>query len=899
MRSKEFGLAKFLRECLFSIIIPASILLVMISSPSFSQTYWAHTYSTSGIEEAHSLEVFSDGSLGILGQSGANSSLVIKLDTDGTIIWQKNYSASGFHTLWSMQKTNNDGLILAGWISIGGSWDFIVIKLDSTGAITWKNSYGGSSDDLAYSVKQTNDGGFIVAGNTKSFGAGKEDIWIVKLSSSGILQWQYAYGGTDADLGRSIQQTSDGGYILAGQTSSFGAGKSDILVMKLNPDGSIDWSKTFGTASSDGASSIIQASDGGFLVAGATYAFNTYGDIWILRLDYSGNILWQRRYNNSLFPTIPSSDSVAQTSDGGFVLAGATTRTQYSLFILKIDANGNSLWQKLYGGNGSQYGYSIKNLTDGTLFAAGQSNSFGTGTVDFWVLKLDEYGTISYACPYIYNTTLNKAVTTVSANNITLTKTTTTSIATTTSLTAATSQLTSSVQCTAPPDYDISCNPSTLDIKESANKTTTCTVSSINSFNAPVSLSCPSLSLPPNVTCSFNPASVTPPVDGTIDSTLTIAVGTNISPGRSSILIRGTSGSIKHDTGLMLNILTAGGLKAEFINADKNSNTNTNSNLNNVFEPGEAIMGAPSWTNTGTSSIALTATASSFNGPAGATYTPVSSSANYGTIAAGQTANCYDASGTCYVFQVSNPAQRPATHWDANFHETLSTGDVKSWKLHIGQSFTDVPLTNIFYFHIESLLHSKITGGCTTSQYCPSGNVTRGQIAKFISVALANDNIPSSGIVKGQSYNCISGGSSIYTDVTPAYIFCPHIHYLSSEGVATQCGDGTYCPDSNITRDQMAIFIARAIAGGEDNVPAAYTNPDDPSKHYNCSYISPDLYFTDVSVSDYFCKHAHYLWALNIISGCGSNLYCPSDPITREQMAKFLVNAFYLLLYGP
>ena len=160
----------------------------------------------------------------------------------------------------------------------------------------WAITYGGSSRDYADSVQQTSDGGYIVRGSTQSFGAGGNDIWILKLSPAGDIEWQKTYGGNySGEFAHSIQPTNDGGYIVVGETDSFGAGESDIWILKLSPDGDIEWQRTYGGSSSDRASSFLPTNDGGYIIAGYTESFGAgLNDIWILKLSPDGEVEWQR-----------------------------------------------------------------------------------------------------------------------------------------------------------------------------------------------------------------------------------------------------------------------------------------------------------------------------------------------------------------------------------------------------------------------------------------------------------------------------------------------------------------------------------------------------------------------------------------------------------------------------
>ncbi|NQT81047.1 MAG: hypothetical protein HQ555_11740 [Candidatus Aminicenantes bacterium] len=206
----------------------------------------------------------------------------------------------------------------------------------------WARTYGGIDHEVVYSIQQTSDGGYIVAGETSSFGAGGRDIWILKLSSTGVIEWQRTYGGIDNEYVLSIQQTSNGGYIIAGYTYSFGAGTYDIWVFKLSSTGAIEWQRTYGGSSGDGATSIQQTSDGGYIVAGWTFSFGAGGDdAWVLKLSSAGDVEWQRTYGGS---ALEAAWSIQQTSDGGYIVAGFTysfSAGEDDFFVLKLYPDGD------------------------------------------------------------------------------------------------------------------------------------------------------------------------------------------------------------------------------------------------------------------------------------------------------------------------------------------------------------------------------------------------------------------------------------------------------------------------------------------------------------------------------------------------------------------------------
>ncbi len=289
---------------------------------------------------------------------------------------------------------------------------------------------------------------------------------------------------------------------------------------------------------------------------------------------------------------------------------------------------------------------------------------------------------------------------------------------------------------------------------------------------------------------------------------------------------------------------------------------------NGVLEPGETVIASPSWRNPGGSPRALTGTATGFTGPPGATYGLPDASANYGTIAAGATASC---ASNCYTVSVSNPATRPVQHWDAALAESVSSGDSKSWAIHIGKSFSDVPTSSGFYRFVETIFHGGVTGGCGGTTYCPSNNVSRQQMAVFLLVSR-----------EGAGYAPPACATPVFTDVPCSSGFAKWIDELSNRGVTAGCGGGNYCPLDSVTRAQMSVFLLRTLEG------SAYTPP---------ACVTPT--FADVPCSNAFARWIDELALRGITGGCGGGNYCPSANVTRGQMAVFLTTTFTLTLYGP
>ncbi len=297
----------------------------------------------------------------------------------------------------------------------------IIVIYAQDPSILWQRTIGGSEWDQPAFITPTNDGGFAVGGYSESNISGEKtensrggyDYWILKLDNSGNIQWQRTLGGSEDDYLRKIIQTSDNGFLLLGYSSSDisgdktenSLGGTDYWILKLDEAGNIMWQNTIGSTENDTVSDVEQAADGSFLIGGTASSEisgdkTVVGDIWILKLDANGNILWQKGYDffaNSFL------SNAKLTNDGGFILAGTGTPGIFSDYIIsKLNINGGSMWEKIYGGDGEDFLTNFILTGDGGYMAIGQSDSNASGDKtedsqgyqDYWVLKLDSTGNI-------------------------------------------------------------------------------------------------------------------------------------------------------------------------------------------------------------------------------------------------------------------------------------------------------------------------------------------------------------------------------------------------------------------------------------------------------------------------------------------------------------------------
>jgi len=377
-----------------------SILLIFQFSGVKLYPGWFRHYGGSEDDRGYSVQQTTDGGYIVAGNSvsysfGADDFAIYRLNSIGNKVWFKHYGGTFSDYAESVKQTSDGGYIIAG--SMGsfsyGNIDLGIYKLNSNGNKVWFKHYGGSNGDYAASIQQTSDGGYIVAGTTSSYTNGGSDFAIYKLNSNGNKVWFKHYGGANDEWGRSIQQTSDGGYIVAGYTNSFTFGSWDFAIYRLNSSGDKVWFKHYGGSAVDYARSIQQTSDGGYVVTGHTYSY-TYGqdDFAVYRLDSSGNNIWFKHYGGTNYD---AGYSIQQTSDGGYIIAGKTQSFSYGLVdlaIYKLNSSGNKVWFRHYGGTAEDYSYSIQQTSESGYIVTGRTKSFTHGKEDVAIYKLDSNG---------------------------------------------------------------------------------------------------------------------------------------------------------------------------------------------------------------------------------------------------------------------------------------------------------------------------------------------------------------------------------------------------------------------------------------------------------------------------------------------------------------------------
>ncbi|MCH8012142.1 MAG: Ig-like domain-containing protein [Candidatus Marinimicrobia bacterium] len=299
-----------------------------------SHHWFVKTFGGSEDDDGRSVQQTTDGGYIIVGTS------LIKIDSNGNEEWI-NQSIFGR----SVQQTADGGYIITGYtFSFGnGGQDIWLIKTDLQGNEEWNKTFGGSDDDKAFSVQQTTDGGYIITGWTRSFGNGGWDVLLIKTDSEGNEEWSKTFGGSAWEQGLSVQKTENDGYIITGWTDSFGIGNGDVWLIKTDSNGNEQWNKTFGDSYGDVGNSVQQTTDGGYIITGYIYSSgNSKNDVWLIKTDSEGNEEWNKTFGGSGHEM---GNSVQQTTDGGYIITGSTNsfgNGRRDVWLIKTDSQGNT-----------------------------------------------------------------------------------------------------------------------------------------------------------------------------------------------------------------------------------------------------------------------------------------------------------------------------------------------------------------------------------------------------------------------------------------------------------------------------------------------------------------------------------------------------------------------------
>ncbi|HLP92608.1 MAG TPA: T9SS type A sorting domain-containing protein [Saprospiraceae bacterium] len=417
------------------------LLLLMLTNISMAQPsiHWERSYGGSSLEKLYALKATLDNGYIVCGSTfssdgdvgtnkGGADCWIVKIKADGSLSWARNYGGEATDLPYDICCLNDGGFAFVGLTySTGGDiqgnhgdTDVWVVRLDPVGNILWQKCLGGSKRDVGYGLSSTNDGSLIICGTTKSSDGditshiGYSDVWLIKLTSLGQLEWENCLGGINGDdIAYQIESTTDGGFIFFGETNSSDGqvsghnGNDDCWLVKVNSVGELEWQKALGGFASDRGWDIHPAKNGDYYLMG--YAGSPNGDVigwhgnndyWIIKISPAGNIIWQRcmgGYNDDF------GLSVFGTQDGGCIASGATTSTDgdvldndgfRDIWVVKLDSLGIEMWQKTLGGSSGEFSTGVIETHDGNYVIAGEAYSSdgdvssNQGSSDFWIVKL-------------------------------------------------------------------------------------------------------------------------------------------------------------------------------------------------------------------------------------------------------------------------------------------------------------------------------------------------------------------------------------------------------------------------------------------------------------------------------------------------------------------------------
>jgi len=373
------------------------MILSAVGAQAQPDSVWSHTYGGSGHDGCLAVKQTSDGGYAMAGLSnsfgtGDYDFWLVKTDSVGDSLWSRVYGGSEHDGCLALEHTADGGYVLAGYTdSYGaGDRDMWLLKVDANGDSLWSRTFGGSAYDYCWTMIQTSDGGFALAGETDCWGAGDKDIRLVKTDANGDSLWSHTYGGSGYEGCFDVQQTSDGGYILAGYTPSFGAGGRDAWLVKTDANGDSLWSRTFGGSGEERAWSVRETADGGYIVAGITASFGSgSNDFWLIRTDPNGNSLWSNTFGGE---QLEMCYEIMLPPNGGYVLTGYTQSYgagSNDIWLLRTDAYGDSVWSRTFGGPERELCYRLLPTSDGGFILGGQTESFGVGEYDFWLVRTE------------------------------------------------------------------------------------------------------------------------------------------------------------------------------------------------------------------------------------------------------------------------------------------------------------------------------------------------------------------------------------------------------------------------------------------------------------------------------------------------------------------------------
>ena len=356
------------------------------------------TYGGSLLDYSYSVISTSDGGFALVGYSysygeGQSEMWLVKTDAFGKEEWNQVIGGPDEDFGFSIIAAANNGYIIVGGTqSYGeGDYDLWLVKTENTGQVEWQRTIGGFRADYGFSIRESSDGGYILAGRTDSFGAGGTDAWLVKTDVTGQVEWNATFGGMEEDVAITVITTVEG-YLVVGGTRSYGAGGMDMWLIKADEDGQVEWNQTIGGTQDDLANAAVASSDGGFVITGFTESYGMGDrDVWLIGINGTGYPEWNHTFGGV---NLDYADSIICSAEGGYILAGRTESFgggKSDMWLIKTTITGQSEWNQTFGGAEEEAAYSVITTSDGGYVVVGRTASYGKGSADTWLVKITSH----------------------------------------------------------------------------------------------------------------------------------------------------------------------------------------------------------------------------------------------------------------------------------------------------------------------------------------------------------------------------------------------------------------------------------------------------------------------------------------------------------------------------
>jgi hypothetical protein len=362
---------------------------------------WNRTFGGSDSDIGYGIVEVSSGGFACVGETqssgaGNNDVWLVRTTADGSPLWSQTFGGPFPESGQAVLEVSTGGFVIAGYTytDITGL-DIWLLRIGASGNLIWNKTYGSILDDSCASVVEVSTGGFALGGTTEYLGSFSGDFWLLRTTGSGAHLWNQTYGGTERDVCEAVIEVDSGGFLMAGWTTSLGFGAADVWLVRTDANGNFLWSRNYGAKLDDKVYSMIEVSTGGFLLVGGTQSYGVgQTDVWLIRTDAFGNMVWNQTFGGPLFD---EGKSVVELSTGEFALVAATTSYGAGVsdvWLLVTNSTGSMLWNQTYGGTNVDLGFQLTTVSTGGFAIIGSTISYGAGNHDLWLLHVTTFGLI-------------------------------------------------------------------------------------------------------------------------------------------------------------------------------------------------------------------------------------------------------------------------------------------------------------------------------------------------------------------------------------------------------------------------------------------------------------------------------------------------------------------------